>query len=40
MICHAKDRLKLQKLGGINNHYVSHYVYTLVTTNLNKIVDL
>ncbi len=37
---HAKDRLKVQKLGGINDHNVGQYVYALVATNLNKIVDL
>jgi len=40
MIHHAKHRLKAQKLGGINNHNASQYVRALVTTNLNKIIDL
>ncbi|CAK9250170.1 unnamed protein product [Sphagnum jensenii] len=39
-IRHAKDRLKMQKLGGINDHNVGQYVRALVATNLNKIVDL
>jgi hypothetical protein len=40
VIRQAKDRLKVQSLGGINNHNVGQYVRALVTTNLNKIVDL
>jgi hypothetical protein len=40
MIRHAKDRLKVQKLGGINDHNVDQYVRVLVATNLNKIMDL
>ncbi len=40
MICHAKDCIKVQKLGGINNHNVGQYVCTLVATNLNKIADM
>ncbi len=39
-IRHAKDRLKMQKLGGINDHNVGQYVRALVATNLNKIADL
>jgi hypothetical protein len=39
-IRHAKDRLKMQKLGGINDHNVGQYVQALVATNLNKIADL
>ncbi len=39
-IFHTKDCLKVQKLGGINDHNVGQYVHVLVTTNLNKIVDL
>ncbi|CAK9198834.1 unnamed protein product [Sphagnum troendelagicum] len=38
-ICHAKDRLKVQKLSGINDHNVSQYVHVLVATNLNKIAN-
>jgi hypothetical protein len=30
----------MQKLGGINDHNVGQYVRALVTTNLNKIVNL
>jgi hypothetical protein len=40
VIRHAKDRLKMQKLGGINDHNVGQYVRALVATNLNKIADL
>jgi len=40
VICHTKDRLKMKKLGGINNHNVGQYDRNLVATNLNKIVDL
>jgi len=39
-IHHAKDRLKVQKLGGINDHKIhniSQCVRVLVATNLNKI---
>jgi hypothetical protein len=39
-IRHAKDRLKMQKLGGINDHNVGQYVRALVATNLNKIANL
>jgi hypothetical protein len=39
-IFHAKDCLKMQKLGGINDHNVGQYVLVLVATNLNKIADL
>ncbi len=39
-IRHAKDRLKMKKLGGINDHNVGQYVRALVATNLNKIADL
>ncbi len=40
IIYDAKDRLKVQKLGGINNHNVGQYIHALVATNLNKIADL
>lgn len=40
VIHHAKHRLKAQKLRCINDHNVSQYVRDLVTTNLNKIIDL
>ncbi|KAH9538506.1 hypothetical protein CY35_15G009500 [Sphagnum magellanicum] len=39
-IRHAKDRLKVQKLGGINDHNVGQYIRVLVTTDLNKITNL
>jgi len=39
-IRHAKDRLKMQKLGGINDHNVGQYVRALVATNLTKIANL
>ncbi|CAK9879852.1 unnamed protein product [Sphagnum jensenii] len=35
-IHHAKDRLKVQKLGGINNHNVGRYIRALVATNLGS----
>ncbi len=37
-IRHAKDCLKVQKLGKMNDHNVDQYA--LVTTNLNKIAEL
>jgi hypothetical protein len=40
MICHAKDHLKVQKLGDINDHNIIQYICALVATNLNKITDL
>ncbi|CAM6031650.1 unnamed protein product [Sphagnum compactum] len=39
-IRHVKDRLKMQKLGGINDHNVGQYVRALVATNLTKIANL
>jgi len=33
VIHHAKDHLKVQKLGGINNRNVGQYIRTLVATN-------
>jgi hypothetical protein len=39
-IRHTKDRLKVQKLGNINDHNVGQYVCALVTTNLNKITEV
>jgi hypothetical protein len=39
-IRHAKDRLKVQKVGDINDHNVGQYIRDLVATNLNKIADL
>jgi hypothetical protein len=40
VIRHAKDRLKMQKLGGINDHNVNQYIRALVATNMNKIMDM
>jgi hypothetical protein len=40
VIRHAKDHLKMPKLGGINYHNVGQYIRALVTTNLNKITNM
>jgi hypothetical protein len=40
VIHHTKDCFKVQKLGDINDHNVSHYICVLLATNLNKIMDL
>ncbi|CAK9860155.1 unnamed protein product [Sphagnum jensenii] len=40
VIRHAKDHLKVPKLGDINYHNVGQYIRALVATNLNKITDM
>ncbi len=41
MIHHANnDHLKMQKLGGINDHIVDQYVRALVVVNLNKVMNM